>query len=158
MLSEDMIKQFINAGIPKQQANSSTADAIANFFMNEDEKTLIREARIQVSGMSDLVSSLRSEYRELKKKMEDTAGFLVDIAESQEEYGAFTDERARNAVALYASILKMNERTKAEGKYSIRAASYAIYAYLNRSDNHNILDVNSRDDDEESASIPFRSK
>lgn len=158
MLSEDMIKRLIAAGISKQQANSSTADVVANFFMNEDEKTLIREARIQVSEMYNLLQDLRVEFSSLKKKIEETAGFLLDIAEAQEEHGAITDERAKNAVALYASILKMNERTKAEGKYSIRAASYAIYAYLNRSDNHNILDVNSRDDDEESASIPFRSK
>lgn len=157
MLSEDMIKRLIAAGISKQQANSSTADVVANFFMNEDEKTLIRETRIQVSEMYNLLQDLRVEFSSLKKKIEETAGFLLDIAEAQEEHGAITDERAKNAVALYASILKMNERTGAEGKYLIRAASYTVYAYLNRSDNHDILDIKAYDDDE-AASVPKRSK
>ena len=148
MLSEDMIKRLIAAGISKQQANSSTADVVANFFMNEDEKTLIREARIQVNEMYNLVADLRVEFSSLKKKIEETAGFLLDIAEAQEKHGAITDERAKNAVALYATILKMNERTKAESKYSVKAASYAIYAYLNKSGNHDILDDKPRDDDD----------
>lgn len=148
MLSEDMIKRLIAAGISKQQANSSTADVVANFFMNEDEKTLIREARIQVSEMYNLLQDLRVEFSSLKKKIEETAGFLLDIAEAQEEHGAITDERAKNAVALYATVLKMNERTKAEGKYSIKAASYAIYGYLTRSGNNNILDNKPQDYDD----------
>ena len=145
MLSEDMIKRLIAAGISKQQANSSTADVVANFFMNEDEKTLIREARIQVNEMYNLVENLRVEFSSLKKKVEDTAGLLLDIAEAQEEHGAITDERAKNAIALYATILKMNERTNAEGKYSVKAASYGIYAYLARSGNHDIRDDNPQD-------------
>lgn len=139
-LTEETKNQLMAAGLSKQQVNSQTTEALFNIFMNEDEKILIQEARRKVNEMTVLVSSLRSEYHELKKEIETVAGTWLDIAKAQEEHGALTDERAKNAVSLYASILKMNERTGAEGKYSVKAASYAIYSYLSQQGNHDILD------------------
>lgn len=148
MLSEDMIKRLIAAGISKQQANSTTADVVANFFMNEDEKTLIREARIQVNEMYNLVADLRVEFSSLKKKIEETAGFLLDIAEAQEKHGAITDERAKNAVALYATLLSMNERAGAKGSDSVNNAGYVTYAYLGGQARRDIHYDKLRDDDD----------
>lgn len=130
MITEHMKEQLVAAGLSKQQANSATAEAVINFLMNEDEKTLIHEARLQVNEMRDLFHSLRIEYFALKEKIDATAGFLLDIAKAQEEHGALTDDRAKNAITLYATILNMNERVGAKGSDSVDSASYAVYAYL----------------------------
>ena len=130
MITEAMKKQLMAAGLSKQQVNSATADAVINAIMNEDEKTLIREARLQVNEMTDLVSSLRMEYQELKDKIGAVAGTLLDIAKAQEEHGALTDERARNALVFYAALLKMSESAGAKGSESVENAGYVTYAYL----------------------------
>lgn len=148
MLSDDMIKRLIASGISKQQANSSTADVVANFFMNEDEKTLIREARIQVDEMKNLVEDLRVEFFSLKKKIEETAGFLLDVVKIQRERGELSDERAKNALIFYAAILEMNARAGARGKESVDNAGYVTYAYLGGQAKREIHYDRPRDDDD----------
>lgn len=129
-ISDEMKEKLIAAGLTKHQANSATAGAVVNILMNEDEKMLIQEARIQVNEMSETVASLREDYAELKHRFEELAGFLLDIAKAQEKHGGITDERARNTVALYAALLSMNERAGAKGSDSVNNAGYVTYAYL----------------------------
>lgn len=130
MITEQMKEQLMAIGLTKQQAASATAEAVVNYLMNDDGKILIQEAQNQVTEMQELVNSLRREFLQLKKKIETVAGTLLDIAQAQEEHGAFTDEKARNAVALYGAIINMNERAGAKGADSVNNAGYVTYAFL----------------------------
>lgn len=130
MLSEKMKEQLMDMGLSKQQANSLTAEVVVDSFMNADEKTLLVEAQRQVQEMSDIVKDLRCESLRLVEKIDTAAGFLVDIAQAQEEHGILTDDKAKNAVALYAALLKMNERAGVRGMDSVESAGYITYAYL----------------------------
>ena len=129
-MTEDLIRRLIAAGLSKQQASSVTAETLVNLFMPDDGKMLIREAKGQVDEMRQLVNNLRKEYAELKRKIEDLSDTLLAISEAQKEHGVITDEKARNVVALYASLLTMSEKAGADAEDAVRNTGYVVYAYL----------------------------
>ena len=129
-MTDDLIKQLMAAGLSKQQASSTTAEALVHLFMNEDGKILIKEAQRQVSEMQTLVNELKDEYEDLLQKISAISDTLLAINESQKEHGEITDDRAKNVVALYGALLSMNERAGADAADSVRNAGYVVYAYL----------------------------
>ena len=145
MITEQMKGQLMAIGLSKQQVSSATADAIVNYLMNEDEKALIQEARNRVAEMYSIVTSLREEYSMLKQKIETVAGTLLDITKAEAEHGIITDEKAKNAVAMYGAIIKMNERAGAKGADSVNNAGYVTYAYLGGQAKRDIRYDQSRD-------------
>lgn len=130
VMTNDLIKQLMAAGLNKQQATSATAETLVRLFMNEDGKILIKEALHQVSEMQTLVNGLRGEYKELLQKISAISDTLLAITEAQKEHGEITDDRAKNVVALYGALLSMNERAGADATDSVRNAGYVVYAYL----------------------------
>ena len=118
------------AGLTKQQASSATAETLVRLFMSDDGNILIREARQQVSEMRELVLSLRHDYNSVMEKMNAVSDTILSITEAQSEYGAITDEKAKNVMALYAALLSMNAKAGADGSDAVRNASYVVYAYL----------------------------
>ncbi len=129
-MTDDLKERLIAAGLTKQQATSATAETLVRLFMNDDGKILIREARQQVSEMRELVLSLRHDYNSVMEKMNAVSATILSITEAQSEYGAITDEKAKNVVTLYAALLSMNEKAGADGSDAVRNASYVVYAYL----------------------------
>ena len=55
---------------------------------------------------------------------------VLAAIDAQKEFGSITDERARNAVALYSALLGMNQRAGTDGTEAVRNAGYVMYAYL----------------------------
>ena len=129
-MTDDLKERLMAAGLTKQQASSATAETLVRLFMSDDGKILIREARQQVSEMRELVLSLRHDYNSVIEKMNAVSATILSITEAQSEYGAITDEKAKNVVALYAALLSMNEKAGADGSDAVRNASYVVYAYL----------------------------
>ena len=129
-MTDDLKERLLAAGLTKQQASSATAETLVRLFMNDDGKILIHEARQQVSEMRELVLSLRHDYNSVMEKMNAVSATILSITEAQSEYGAITDEKAKNVVALYAALLSMNEKAGADGSDAVRNASYVVYAYL----------------------------
>ncbi len=129
-MTDDLIKRLIAAGLTKQQASSATAETLVRLFMPEDGKMLVREATQQVEEMQATVNSLRKEYDELSAKIKQLSDNILAVIEAQKEFGAITDEKARNAVALYSALLGMNQRAGADGTQAVRNAGYVMYAYL----------------------------
>ena len=129
-MTDDLIRRLIAAGLTKQQASSATAETLVQLFMPEDGKILIREARHQVSEMQTTVSSLRKEYDDLSAKIKQLSDNVLAAIDAQKEFGSITDEKARNAVALYSALLGMNQRAGADGTEAVRNAGYVMYAYL----------------------------
>ena len=130
MISSEMITRLISAGLTKQQANSVTADVAVNVCMSEEGKYLIAEAKNQVSEMQTVVNDLKRQYRELENKIGKINEVLTAVLEAREEYGAITEEKARNTVALYAALLNMNKKSGASDDECISNAGYVTYAYL----------------------------
>ena len=129
-MTDDLIRRLIAAGLTKQQASSTTAETLVRLFMPEDGKMLIREAKQQVAEMQATVASLRDEYNDLTVKIKHLSDNVLAAIEAQKEFGSITDEKARNAVALYSALLGMNQRAGADGTEAVRNAGYVMYAYL----------------------------
>ena len=129
-MTDDLKNRLIAAGLTKQQASSATAETLVRLFMDDDGKTLIHEARQQVSEMQNLVFSLQPDYNSVLEKMGSLSDTILSITKAQSEHGSITDEKAKNVIALYATLLSMNEKAGADGSDSVRNASYVVYAYL----------------------------
>ncbi len=129
-MTDDLIRRLIAAGLTKQQASSTTAETLVRFFMPEDGKMLIREAKQQVAEMQATVEALRKEYDDLSAKIKQISDNVLAAIDAQKEFGSITDEKARNAIALYSALLGMNQRAGADGMEAVRNAGYIMYAYL----------------------------
>ncbi len=129
-MTDDLIRRLIAAGLTKQQASSATAETLVRLFMPEDGKMLVREARQQVEEMRATVNSLQKEYEALSAKIKQLSDNVMAAIEAQKEFGSITDEKARNAIALYSALLGMNQRAGADGTEAVRNAGYVMYAYL----------------------------
>lgn len=129
-MTDELKERLMAAGLTKQQASSATAETLVRLFMSDDGKILIHEAHQQVSEMQKLVIKLHHDYNTIMEKMGAVSDTILSITETQNEYGAITDEKAKNVVALYAALLNMNEKAGADGSDAVRNASYVVYAYL----------------------------
>ena len=69
-MTEELILQLIAAGLSKQQARSAVAEKITNYYMNDDGKILIAEAKRQVDEMRSVLDDLKRDYYELKQAMQ----------------------------------------------------------------------------------------
>ena len=123
MLTQETIDTLIALGVEKQRARSATTEAVVNALMQTDGKLLIQEAKNQVKEMRELVLEAREQYSEI-------SDVTREIAETQKKFGNITDEKAQNALALYAALIAINERIGAKSTDSVTACSYIAYAYL----------------------------
>ena len=129
-MTDDLIRRLIAAGLTKQQASSTTAETLVRLFMPEDGKMLIREAKQQLAETQATVEALRKEYDDLSAKIKQISDNVLAAIDAQKEFGSITDEKARNAIALYSALLGMNQRAGADGMEAVRNAGYIMYAYL----------------------------
>ena len=123
MIGNELQNLLMSKGLTKQQAQSMTAEVCINALMPDDGKVLLDEARFQVTEMKKLISSLQAEYRKISDA-------LLSVVEAQKDYGVITDERGKNALALYASVMALNEKYRADADKSVKVASYVTWAYL----------------------------
>lgn len=129
-MTEELILQLIAAGLSKQQARSAVAEKITNYYMNDDGKILIAEAKRQVEEMRSVLDDLKRDYYELKQAMQNVSKAILGIREAQGQYGEVTDDKAKNVIALYAALLSMNQKAGASPSESIANAGYTMYAFL----------------------------
>ena len=129
-MTEELILQLIAAGLSKQQARSVVAEKITNYYMSDEGKVLIAEAKRQVDEMRSILDGLKHDYYELKQTMQNVSEAILGIREAQEQYGEITDDKAKNVIALYAALLSINQKAGASPTESVTNAGYTIYAYL----------------------------
>jgi len=129
-MTEEMMKKLMAAGLNKAQASSQTAETLVNLFMDKDAKILIEEARAQVNQMKAEVFALKSMGNSMVSTIENAAGTIKAIAEAQNEYGTVCDERAKNAVSLYGTIVHIGKQAGANPSNAVLQAGYIVYAYL----------------------------
>lgn len=117
MISESIKEWLIANGLSKQQASSTTAEIIMSVVTPEDQRLALANTIEVVNEMRRTYNALCSDYRALSSKMSETLAMI----EAFDEIGAPTDEKARNAIALYTAISKIG---------TTEQASYITYAYL----------------------------
>ena len=122
-MTNELKELLMSKGLTKQQVNSVTVEVCVNALMPNDCAALIAESARQVKEMRDMVFGLRKEYMTL-------ADSILEIQKAQTEFGSITDERGKNALSLYASIMAMNEKSKVPPELSAESAGYILYAYL----------------------------
>lgn len=130
-MTKELVECLMANGLSKQMATSATAEAITNYYMSENgHAVLLDEAREQVKEMREIVHDLRKQYTEIVRQMQEITGTLQGLKEAQEQYGAITDEKARNAVALYMALISVAQKAGADGGDAVENAGYSLYAYL----------------------------
>ena len=140
-LTPEVISYLIERGVDKTAASSAAAKKIVDALMDEGQKVVIEEAEAQVLAMRKIVSDCKSEYLRVQKCIEDIDQFTKDVRAAQDEHGELTDERAKNAVTMYAALMKMNSAAYADARNNcrsteinpnqiVKAASYCVYAFL----------------------------
>ncbi len=130
-MTREMIERLMAAGLSKQMASSATAEAITNYYMGENgQAALIKEAHQQVREMRETVRELRSQYDDVVRQMQEVTGTLQGLKEAQEQYGEITDDRARNAIALYLALISVAKKAGADGEDAVENAGYILYAYF----------------------------
>jgi len=122
-ISKELIDILMEYGLTHQQATNKTAETCAKAFMDADSQILVKEANNQVEIMKKIVDDLRNDYRKLSDA-------ILSIQKAQTEYGAITENKAKNTLALYASILALNEKMHVNPDKSAESAGYILYAYL----------------------------
>lgn len=130
MISAEMQKFLMANGLNRTQAESATANLIVNALMSEDGKALANEAAHQVKQMKEELAELRGYVNTTKQKLESSLSALAAITEAEKNYGTITDEKARTALALYASLVKVGIDSGASESSSVINAGYIVYAFL----------------------------
>lgn len=130
-LSEETKQLLIASGLSRQQAESKTAEICAEIFMADDDKAMIAEAREQLRMINSQVQEVASEYHRVKEEIKAVGNAVEAIIAAENEYGKVEDSKAKDAIAVYAALLKMNDAIDdASGDQKIRGASYVVYALL----------------------------
>ena len=131
ILSPQLQKKLMDAGLSKVQAQSATAKICSEVFMPDDCKVLVEEAWLQAKAANNLVNDLSDKHEKIRSRIDAIAGTITEIANAKSEYGIESfDERAKNALCMYSAILDMNKKIGVTGDASVDAASYCVYAYL----------------------------
>ena len=122
-LTPEIKTELRKIGLSEQQVNSETAKLLICNFIPEKEQELIMEAARQVKRSRRIVQEAEERSRQLNSD-------ILEIKKAEEEYGKINDERARNALALFAAIINISKKRDADIDEVIQSAGYIVYAYL----------------------------
>lgn len=130
-MTKELQAQLIQeTDLSKYQVNNATANALVDYFTSHDDKLLKEEALRQAEESRKIVDSMQSDYETIKKQFEEIAFAIKEISETQDEFGALTDERAKNALTLFASLLRIIKKMQVDDADAVGSTSYILYAYL----------------------------
>ena len=122
-MTNDLKQLLLSKGLTKQQVNSVAVAICVEALTPNECSALVEESARQVKEMRMMLAELRNEYTNL-------ADTILEIQKAQTEFGAITDERGKNALALYASLLSLNQKAKISPELSAENIGYILYAYL----------------------------
>ncbi len=132
-MTQELTEKLIAAGLTKLQASSVAAKTTAAVLLEQDGGELLAEANRQIAAAKKIVFDMQLKQHEIDAKLKEVSDTLTAVVKAEKEYGGFTDERARNAIALYAAILWMQPKTDWKKDMSdqiVANAGYVVYAYL----------------------------
>lgn len=136
-------------GLTDAQMQTKTATSLIRYFTSEEGKALaLDEAKAQVSAMAILALSLKREHEKTIKEIEnlrEAFRAIMEVEEKKEEYKVEAmDDRAKNAIIMFSTMLSMSKKQGCDGAESVKNASYCVYAYLGGQAKRDICYVDSK--------------
>ncbi len=128
MASEELKQKAIEeVGLSKQQTESATFKKTIDWLLSQSgENDLKKEIERQVCEAREQVLKMGRLYDDTLKKVQP----LLDVHENSE---GLSDERAKNAIALYAGLLNIIDKrfhNKVDADKTVNSLSYILWAYL----------------------------
>lgn len=124
MVSDELKAMLVANGLNKTQADSKTVQLVVDFLSTPDQKVLMANAEAVMRQANAIVDEMRrnqilldSEIRHMKNEISS----ILEMMKAFSETGEITDEKAKNALALYTAIASVG---------TTEQASYIVYAYL----------------------------
>lgn len=128
-------------GFTKQMVESTTAKKLFETFTEDDQKVIMFETVNKVNQMLEIHEKAKDDFEAMMKEkekkiiglseqIEKLERSMIALKESENQYGKITDERALNAIALYDTVIRINERCGCDGTKTLEGASYIVWAYL----------------------------
>lgn len=135
ILTDEMKKELLEAGIHKNAIEhpNRTLQSVLRAHLPEKGELMLREAEAWLSQVEECAQDMREQAACTKRKCAEIQAdveMVKAFRESGEKFGTITDERARNALALFAQILSIAKGAGADAEDAVTNAGYAVYAYL----------------------------
>lgn len=133
---DDIMRKY---GLSNAQARSAAVEKILEAHEDELDAAARQNAAEIVATMRNKASALEVKANALEHKIIALADGLQPIIDAANDYGTVTSEKAKDALALYAALLKMNKAATIDGAKAVEAASYVVYAFLGGQAARNIV-------------------
>ena len=132
---EKIYEFLVKNGMTKSQASTASVHNAIDILLRNDAcfelvKTILDDIR-------EKARNGERKLGEIEERFSAISNSIQPILDSQDEFGEITDARARNALTLYASILRLNKDIKTSSDVSVNTAGYVLYAYLNGEQKNN---------------------
>ena len=132
-LSPELIKKLIDAGLTTPQATSKAAKVTVHTIMEmcaKDSAALAEEAVRTVRDAAIAVDHLKNDYDEAKRSFDDRLSAFDEVVKTFQEFAEPKDQKAKDAISLYATMLSLGKRYGAQPETIVNNAGYVLYAYL----------------------------
>ena len=130
--SDWLIDQLMQRGLTYQQASSKGVGLAAEILKTDEDRLLMKDTRVACAEMMQDVKEAKAaalaQAAEAEAKVKEISDVVLRIKEAADENGGLTDERAKNALALYASLIDVGGKVNEE--VALESAGYIVYAYL----------------------------
>lgn len=124
-------------GLNPNQLNSGVFRKVMEIHENDLDKmahlnaeAMLADMREAANNITENATALRQRIHEYERKIETLGETLQPIIDAAQEYGSVISEKGRDALALYAALLKLNRATTTDGVKAVEGASYVVYAFL----------------------------
>jgi len=118
-ISEELKKMGLN----NSQIDSLAARTAVEFFLNNSGQAIL------FGELRDSVIAAMKKYDDLIAQMEEMGKVIKTISDATEEYGTPVDEKVRDAISMYATMIRINAAIGVDPNESAKGASYAMWAY-----------------------------
>lgn len=128
---EWLVSELMKRGLNKSQANAKSITTIAELLASDNGKAADRyvsdRCNFMIARAESELKKMRETHAKLSDEVESISKTILAIEKSQKEWGEISDQKAKNAISLYAALLAIS---KEYGGTDIEGAGYMVYAFL----------------------------
>lgn len=128
---EWLVSELMKRGLNKSQANAKSIATIAELLSSDNSKAAERlisdKCDFMIARAESELKKMRELHSKLSGEIESISSTILAIEKSQKEWGEISDQKAKDALSLYAALLAIS---KEYGGADIEGAGYMIYAFL----------------------------
>ena len=128
---EWLVSELMKRGLNKSQANGKSIATIAELLASDNSKAADRyvsdRCNFMISRAESELKKMRETHSKLASEVESISKTILAIEKSQKEWGEISDQKAKDAISLYAALLAVS---KEYGGTDIGGAGYMVWAFL----------------------------